>query len=140
MGLVNYKSEAAMLPGAAQGTCEEPFRGIQKGPNKKKFSMFSMRPKRRLPTFVIYILRGSKLAYKYAIFTFVWARGGYGEGRGGQTLVVHFSCNAKQLNNAPNMMNYSRQKTCRKLTARKGEWCQGGRPFERLKSRRSREG
>lgn len=75
MGLVNYKSETAMLPGAAQGTCEEPFRGIQKGPSKK-FSMFSMRPKRRLATFVIYILRGSKLAYKYAIFTFVWAREG----------------------------------------------------------------
>lgn len=129
-----------MLPGAAQGTCEEPFRGIQKGLSKK-FSMFSMRPKRRLATFVIYILRGSKLAYKYAIFTFVWAREGTVKGEEGwgwvQTQVVHFSCNAKQLNNAPNMMNYSRQKTCRKLTERGGEV---GRPFERLKSRRSREG
>lgn len=83
MGLVNYKSEAAMLPGAAQGTCEEPFRGIQRGPNKKKFSMFSMRPKRRLATFVIYILRGSKLAYKYAIFSFVWVREGTENAEGG---------------------------------------------------------
>lgn len=63
--------------------------------------------RKSLATFVIYILRGSKLAYKYAIFKFVWVR----EGRMkvvGQPEVVHFSCNAKQLNNAPSMMNYSR--------------------------------
>lgn len=89
-----------------------------------------MHPKRRLATFVIYILRGSKLAYKYAIFTFVWVRErtvkGEGSGGWGQTQVVHFSCNAKQLNNAPNMMNYSRQKTCRKLTAGRREVTEGG--------------
>lgn len=40
--------------------------------------MFSL--ERRLATFVIYILRGSKLAYKYAIFKFGQERV---EGRGG---------------------------------------------------------
>lgn len=96
MGFVNYKSEAAMLPGAAQGTCEEPFRGIQKGPSKK-FSMFSMRPKRRLATFVIYILRGSKLAYKYAIFTFVWVREGTVKGGGDRPKLCIFHATQNNL-------------------------------------------
>lgn len=109
MGLVNYKSEAAI----SQEQPGENMRGAFSWHSKrlsKKFSMFS--PGRSLATLVIYILRGSKLAYKYAILKFVWVR----EGRVkvvvvvvvGQAQVVHFSCNAKQLNNAPNMMNYSR--------------------------------
>lgn len=98
------------------------FSWNSKGPQQEEVLNVLNAPEKAPGNFchIQYILRGSKLAYKYAIFTFVWVREGTVKRRGGwgQTQVVHFSCNAKQLNNAPNMMNYSRQKTCRKLTER----------------------